>query len=158
MKAIQIIMLCISIALLSGCRTKIQYVPIESKTDTRDSIIYRDSVIERTIVHERDSTVTKDSTVIIMDDKGNIIRTELYREKERFRELNSDYRLLQARYDSLYQSKQTEIQIPYPVEKELSRWERLKIEFGGWAIGLISGLIVIGIGYIVKWLLRMRKK
>lgn len=158
MKAIQIILLCISIVVLSGCRTKIQYVPVESKKETRDSVIYRDSVVEREIVSERDSTVIKDSTVIIMDDKGNIIRTELYREKERFRELNSDYRLLQARYDSLYQSKQTEIQIPYPVEKELSRWERLKIEFGGWAIGLISGLIVIGIGYIVKWLLRMRKK
>lgn len=146
------------VCILSGCRTKIQYVPVESKKETRDSVIYRDSVVEREIVSERDSTVIKDSTVIIMDDKGNIIRTELYREKERFRELNSDYRLLQARYDSLYQSKQTEIQIPYPVEKELSRWERLKIEFGGWAIGLISGLIVIGIGYIVKWLLRMRKK
>lgn len=117
MKVIQIIMLCIGIALLSGCRTKIQYVPVESKTETRDSVIYRDSVIERTIVHERDSTVTKDSTVIIMDDKGNIIRTELYREKERFRELNSDYKLLQAKYDSLYRSKQTEIQVPYPVEK-----------------------------------------
>lgn len=151
MRAIQIIMLCISIALLSGCRTKIQYVPIESKTDTRDSIIYRDSVIERTIVHERDSTVTKDSTVIIMDDKGNIIRTELYREKERFRELNSDYRLLQAKYDSLYQSKQTEIQVPYPVDKLV---EVNKLHW------YQKALIWIGVGTLVVlmiWLIKRKK-
>lgn len=144
-----IIIMLVTLLLLSGCRTKIQYIPVESKTNTSDSIIYRDSVIERTIVHERDSTVTKDSTVIIMDDKGNIIRTELYREKERFRELNSDYRLLQSKYDSLYQSKKTEIQLPYPVEKKLTRWESIKIKVGGWAIAALSGLMLIGIGYLV---------
>lgn len=152
-----IILIPIALLLLTGCRTKIQYVPVESKTDTRDSIVYRDSVTEITIVHERDSTVTKDSTVIIMDDKGNIIRTELYREKERFRELNSDYRQLQAKYDSLYRSKQTEIQVPYPVEKELSRWEKIKIEVGGWAIGVLSWLALLGVGYAVWWFIRQKE-
>lgn len=137
--------------ILSGCRTKIQYIPVESKTETRDSIIYRDSVTERTIVHERDSTVTKDSTVIIMDDKGNIIRTELYREKERFRELNSDYRLLQARYDSLYQSRQTEIQIPYPVEKiiEVNKlyWHQETLMWIG-----VGALVILMI-----WLIKRKK-
>lgn len=151
-----IVIVSIAMLLLSGCRTKIQYVPVESKTETRDSFVYRDSVVEREVVSERDSIVIKDSTVIIMDDKGNIIRTELYREKERFRELNSDYRLLQARYDSLYRSKQTEIQVPYPVEKELSRWEKTKIKVGGWAIGVLSGLALFGIGYAVWWLIRRR--
>lgn len=140
-----------------GCRTKLPYIPVESKTDTRDSIIYRDSVVEREVISKRDSTVIKDSTVIIMDDKGNIIRTELYREKERFRELNSDYRLLQARYDSLYRSKQTEIEIPYPVEKELSRWQQFKMDIGGWAIGVLSGLALLGIGYAVWWLIRRKR-
>lgn len=143
---------------LSGCRARVQYVPVESKSETRDSVVVRDSVIEKTIINRKDSISIKDSTVIVLDDKGNLIRTELYREKDRYRELDVDYRLLQARYDSLLNVKQVTTQVPYPVERELSRWERMKIEVGGWAIGLLSGCLVIGIGYIVRWLLRKRKK
>lgn len=156
-KNIVCIICLLSVLLFASCRTRIQYVPVESKKESRDFIIYRDSVIEREVVNERDSTIIKDSTVIIMDDKGNVIRTELYREKERFRELNSDYRLLQSRYDSLYRSRHTEIQVPYPVEKELSRWESIKIEVGGWAIGVLSGLTLLGIGYAVIWLIKRKK-
>lgn len=43
------------------------------------------------------------------------------------------------------------VEVPIPVEKELSKWESIKIEAGGWAIGLLSGLAVIGIGYVVRW-------
>lgn len=49
------------------------------------------------------------------------------------------------------------VEVPIPVEKELSRWEKIKIEAGGWAIGLLSGLAVIGIGYVVRWLLQKRR-
>jgi hypothetical protein len=49
------------------------------------------------------------------------------------------------------------VEVPVFVEKELSRWEKIKIEVGGWAIGLLSGLAVIGIGYVVRWLLQKRR-
>ena len=49
------------------------------------------------------------------------------------------------------------VEVPIPVEKELSKWESIKIEVGGWAIGLLSGAILIGIGYVVVWLIRRRK-
>lgn len=142
---------------LIGCRTRMQYVPIESKTETRDSIIARDSIVIKEKVFTRDSTVTKDSTVIILDDKGNVIRTELYREKERYRELNSDYRLLQAKYDSLQSLKNKVIEIPYPVEKELTRWQQTKMDVGGWAMGVLSGIVILGIGYFIVGLIRRRK-
>lgn len=142
---------------LSGCRARVQYVPVESESETIDSVVIRDSVVERTFINRKDSTYIKDSTVIVLDDKGNVIRTELYRERDRFRELNSDYRLLQARCDSLLNVKQVTTQVPYPVERELSRWERTKIEVGGWAIGLLSGCLIIGIGYLVRWLIRRKK-
>ena len=143
--------------LFTGCRSRIQYVPIESNIATRDSVITRDSVVIREQISTRDSTVIKDSTVIVVDDKGNVIRTELYRERERYRELNSDYLLLQAKYDSLLNEKQKEIQVPYPVERELSRWEQCKMDVGGWAIGLLSGVILIGLGYIIIWLVRRNR-
>lgn len=64
--------------------------------------------------------------------------------------------------DTLYlPSKETyvdrKVEVPIPVEKELSRWESFKIEVGGWAIGLLSGLVVIGIGYVVRWLARKKR-
>lgn len=143
--------------LLLGCRSRIQYVPVESKTEARDSVITRDSIVIKEKVVTRDSTVTKDSTVIILDDKGNVIRTELYREKERYRELNSDYRLLQAKYDSLQSLRNKVIEIPYPVEKQLTWWQRTKMDVGGWAIGVLSGVIILGVGYVVRWVVRKRK-
>lgn len=43
----------------------------------------------------------------------------------------------------------TEIKVPYPVEKNLSKWEKIKMDVGGWAIGVLSGLVLLGIGYAV---------
>lgn len=131
--------------LFTGCRSRVQYVPIESKAETSDSVIIRDS------------TVTRDSTVIVLDDKGNVIRTELYREKEQFRELNSDHILLQAKYDSLLNAKQKVVQVSYPVERELTNWEEAKMNVGGWAIGVFSGILLLGIGYVVVWLIKKRR-
>nr|UWG87968.1 MAG: hypothetical protein [Bacteriophage sp.] len=38
--------------------------------------------------------------------------------------------------------KTDSVQIPYPVEKALNRWQKAKIELGGWAFG---GLICIAL-------------
>ena len=38
--------------------------------------------------------------------------------------------------------KTDSVQIPYPVEKALTRWQKAKIELGGWAFG---GLICIAL-------------
>jgi hypothetical protein bacD2_02365 len=45
--------------------------------------------------------------------------------------------------------KTDSVQVPYPVEKELNRWQKIKIELGGWAFGgmLIGLLIVIWLVY-----------
>lgn len=157
MKTITFYFIVCFLILFTGCRSRIQYVPIESNTVTRDSVVTRDSTIFREKIAIRDSTVTRDSTVIVLDDKGNVIRTELYRERERFRELNSDHILLQARYDSLLNAKQKEVQVPYPVERELTNWEEAKMNVGGWAIGLLSGIALFGVGYIIIWLVRRNR-
>lgn len=159
MRRLFIYIVCILLFLsFIGCRTRIQYIPVESKTELRDSVITRDSIVIKEKVFTRDSTVTKDSTVIILDDKGNVIRTELYREKERYRELNSDYRLLQAKYDSLQSLKNKVIEIPYPVEKELTRWQKTKMDVGGWAMGVLSGITILGVAYVIIWLLKRKKR
>ena len=39
-----------------------------------------------------------------------------------------------------------EVKVPYPVDKELTRWQQMKLELGGWAFGIIitAALIIVG--------------
>jgi hypothetical protein len=47
--------------------------------------------------------------------------------------------------DTLYVTKTDSVQVPYPVEKQLTWWQQFQIDVGGWAIGIaiISAIIVI---------------
>ncbi|MDB9116745.1 hypothetical protein PN597_15635 [Parabacteroides merdae] len=142
---------------LVGCRTQTVYVPVESQSEQRDSTIVRDSVDIKEKVSYRDSTVIKDSTVIVMDAQGNVTRMELYRERNRYRELYQEKSELQAKYDSLLSVKNKEIQVPYPVEKKLTRWQQIKMDAGGYAISLLAVAGIIGLSYCVRWLIRQKR-
>lgn len=48
-----------------------------------------------------------------------------------------------------------EEKVPYPVEKELTRWQRIKLELGGWAFGIIITAALIIVGWLVY---KIRKK
>lgn len=142
---------------LVGCRTQTVYVPVESQSEQRDSTIVRDSVAIKEKVSYRDSTVIKDSTVIVMDAQGNVTRMELYRERNRYRELYQEKSELQAKYDSLLSVKNKEIQVPYPIEKKLTRWQQIKMDAGGYAISLLAVAGIIGLSYCVRWLIRQKR-
>lgn len=115
----------ITIFLIAGiwfvsCRS-IEYVPVETvrtKTEYRDHWL-RDSI------HVRDS--------VFMFAKGDTIF------RERFHAVYKD-RLVK---DTTYINKTDTIRIPYPVDRQLSRWESIKMELGGWAFGVLIMVIVI---------------
>lgn len=105
---------------LVSCRS-IEYVPVETvrtKTEYRDHWL-RDSI------HVRDS--------VFMFAKGDTIF------RERFHAVYKD-RLVK---DTTYINKTDTIRIPYPVDRQLSRWESIKMELGGWAFGVLIMVIVI---------------
>lgn len=105
---------------LVSCRS-IEYVPVETirtKTEYRDHWL-RDSI------HVRDS--------VFMFAKGDTIF------RERFHAVYKD-RLMK---DTTYINKTDTIRIPYPVDRQLSRWESIKMELGGWAFGVLIMVIVI---------------
>lgn len=105
---------------LVSCRS-IEYVPVETvrtKTEYRDHWL-RDSI------HVRDS--------VFMFTKGDTIF------RERFHAVYKD-RLVK---DTTYINKTDTIRIPYPVDRQLSRWESIKMELGGWAFGVLIMVIVI---------------
>ena len=138
----------------ASCRS-VKYVPVETKVLLKDSVVTRDSLVIKEKTVQKDSIIYKDSTVLIVDEEGNVIRTELYRYRDSYKELSRDYSSLQAKYDSLLSIKQKEVQIPYPVEKELTRWQSFKVELGGWAFGIIISFALIIVGWLVY---RLRRK
>lgn len=46
--------------------------------------------------------------------------------------------------------KTKEVQVPYPVEKKLSKWEQLKIDLGGWIVGFIILSIIVFCVYLAR--------
>ena len=112
--------------LLCGCRS-VKYVPVETVvTDTtyinkvhRDSIYQRDSIY----VHDRGDTVT------------------IYRDRYLFVD--------KAVHDTLYINRTDSIRVPYPVEKELTRWERFRLDVGGYAIFTVIVVVLIVVGCLI---------
>lgn len=42
------------------------------------------------------------------------------------------------------------IPVPYPVEKQLTKWERWKMDLGGWAMGVAAVLVILVILKVTK--------
>ena len=114
-----------------SCRTT-EYVPVEIvKTDTT----YINKV-------QRDSIYQLDSIYIL--DRGDtiLITKTKYLYKDRIV------------HDTVYKSKIDSIQVPYPVERKLTKWEQLRLDIGGWAM---SGFIVMIIFLILYTYVRSGK-
>lgn len=146
---------------LSGCRTKIQPVAIENRTDS----IYIDKLVPYPMPADSASIRAlmecdeNGKVVLRWLDMANTKNVELMFALDSLGNVIANMRIPR---DTLYlPSKEIyvdrRVEVPVPVEKELSKWESIKIEVGGWAIGLLSGAILIGIGYVVVWLIRRRK-
>ncbi len=107
------LLVCVAFA-LSGCARRV-YVPVETvRTEVREDVrreIARDSVVVREGVVERGDTVL------------------VWREKlrERVREM----------HDTVRVELRDTVPVPYEVEARLGRWERVKMEVGGWALGIV---------------------
>ena len=125
----------IVISLLCGCKT-VRYVPVETvRTDsvyvdrfTRDSVYLRDSVyVNRWVAGDTvfvDKVVTK------------------YKYKDRWR------------YDTVAVTRVDSVQVPYPVEKELSWWEETRMH----SFPILVAIVAV-LAFIIAWLVKkLRKK
>lgn len=129
MRALIYSIILLTLAICSSCRTK--YVPVES---VRTEIEYRDR-------WQRDSIHVHDSVVI--QSKGDTIF------RDRWHTLYKD-RLLR---DTTYIYRTDSIQVPYPIERELTWWQSMKQETGGIAIG-----VIIALCFIILFLMKKNRK
>ena len=79
-------MLILLVSAVCSC-SRVQYVPLPSFSQVKDSVNLIDSVSMRYKEVKVDSVRIKDSTVIVQDKDGNIIMEKYYRETERYRSL-----------------------------------------------------------------------
>ena len=125
--AIIIAMVCV------GCKS-VEYVEVETiRLDTLhhyelqyDSIVRIDSIYEREYV------------------KGDTI----YKEKEVHRYRNTH----KAKVDTVRETKVEYVEKPIEVEKELTAWQKFKINAGEWMLGGIVALLAIfAFLWVAKW-------
>ena len=114
---------------LCGCRTK--YVPIES-------VRYDSVMIEKLM---RDSVFVRDS--VYLKETGDTI----YKYKDRF------VYVYKNRVDTFFAEKIREIEVPVPVERKLTWWERVKLKYAEWVIGALALVYALR-----QWLARKVRK
>ena len=162
-------LLALTALCLTSCSHRV-YVPVQSiRTDTiymskKDSVHIKDSLITRQVITVRDSIAIHDSVVIVKDEQGNVKERLIVRYRDHWHATQDNLTLLRLidRYkainDSLLATMREHIEVPKVVERELSRWEKIKMDVGGWAIGAMSTFLLAIIGYIVVWLLKKYRR
>lgn len=154
--------------LIVGCKS-VRYVPLETvRTEYREAdttAIYNSilRLFESRMQRESrsDSLIDREKETVVINEHGDTTRHDkeriVYRATAREKELETENKTLRDSISSLKTRLETEktdsVAVPYPVERELSKWEKTKMDFGGVAIGgLIAGICVA-----VAWLAMRRK-
>lgn len=129
----------------SGCSPRYVTVPeyhYESH-HTHDTISKVDSVWRErnTVIREADSTMLADLGIRLKQGERAILvlRNELERAMSQQRE---------AVHDTI--EHVDSVRVPYPVEKQLTRWQSLKMEAGGIAFALLIIIVIVFVVCMVK--------
>lgn len=115
------------VAALCGC-SQTRYVPVETvRTE------YRDRDVERLVtdtVRDTRFVWVKGDTVVDVREKERVRRVEIH--------------------DTCFIERTDSVQVPYPVERGLSRWERTKIDYGGMAIVALAVVVIAAVAWLGK--------
>lgn len=126
MRSILLLILLIT----ASCSTYHQ--PME--TVVRDSLYITQRMIDRVLI--RDSVFERQ------------VHDTIYRYRER-----ETVRYLSLR-DTLYIERGDSVTVPYPVERELTKWEAARMRMGD----ILLIIVNIGLIYVVIWLIKRRRK
>lgn len=145
--------ICVILISLCSCKS-IQYVPVETvihdsiqvarvefvKDTTNESTVVRDS--SWMSIHVADSTELANIGIQLDGvTKAFVIERNKVRELEN--KLSSAKEKVVVKDSIVYKDK--EVQVPYPVEKKLSAYQQLKMDYGGWALFIV----MISLVYVI---------
>ncbi len=115
----RIIVLILLAIMLYGCKS-IQYVPVE--TIKRDTTYI--SQIKIDSIYHRDS--------IYVERKGDTVYLSKYKYLYKYIE----------KHDTLWREKVDTVRVAYPVEAQLTKWQKIKINIGEYLITAIALVII----------------
>lgn len=151
MKCIYCIILIIA---LWSCRS-VKYVPVES---TADSI-----VVEKLVEVQLPPDSATIRALLECDENGKVILSwlDIANSKNAQAQLTIDslgnlLAKMKTQPDTIYKpSKEVtvtkEVKVPYPVEKELTRWQQFRLDIGGWAIVILCITILFFVIRFIKF-------
>lgn len=122
-----IIIPCIMLSLLAGCKF-VQYVPVET---VRTDSVYVDR-LQRDSIYQRDSVYINRWTAGDTVYQDKIVYKYIYRDK--------------VKYDTVAILRSDSVRVPYPIERKHTKWEQIRLDVGGWAIGIVIITILIVVG------------
>lgn len=132
-----LMLLSMAALMLSGGCTRKVYVPTEH-------IVYSTDTVYEAVLRV-DSVIQRDSVAVVQ--KGDTVLITRYRDRYRVKE----------RTDTVYKAKTDSVRVrePYPVERELTKWEQTKMDFGGMAIG---GLCAVAVLAVAVWIIKRNRR
>ena len=143
---------------ICSCRS-VKYVPVESSVDS--------IVVEKLVEVQLPPDSATIRALLECDENGKVVLSwlDIANSKNAQAQLAIDslgnlLAKMRTQPDTVYlPSKEVtvtkEVKVPYPVEKELTRWQKMKLELGGWAFGIIIAFALIIVGWLIY---RSRKK
>ena len=146
MKTLSILLVLSWLLCLMGCRT-VKFVPVpeyHTLYKTRVDTVQRwDSVrdVQWMTVREVDSAQLAALGIQI---KG--LKNALLIERNKLLQKMSNEKT--HKIDTVMQ--RDSIRVPYPVEKPLTKWQRWKMDMGGWAMGVAAVLVILVIIKVTK--------
>ncbi len=152
-------LLCMMVSLLAGCGAKkpavLTRTDSERVTKVANDTVYRNRIVLRYVERAKtDKTVSRDSTSTTVDEEGNVKKTDNWHWRDRYVEnslntlMKDSLEMYKAKVDSLANIGRKNNDVPVPVERKLSWWER-NIEKP-----IASCIAVIIIGAVVLLTLR----
>lgn len=143
---------------ICSCRS-VKYIPVESSADS--------VVIEKLVEVQLPPDSSTIRALLECDENGRVVLSwlDIANSRNAQAQLTIDslgnlLAKMRTQQDTIYlPSKEVtvtkEVKVPYPVKKELTRWQQMKLELGGWAFGIIIAFALIIVGWLVY---RSRKK
>lgn len=122
-----IIIPCLMLSLLAGCKS-VQYVPVET---VRTDSVYVDR-FQRDSIYQRDSVYINRWTAGDTVYQDKIVYKYIYRDK--------------VKYDTVAILRSDSVRVPYSIERKHTKWEQIRLDVGGWAIGIVIITILIVVG------------
>lgn len=137
------------IFLLCSCSTT-RYVPVENvRTEYKDRVVtvhdtLRGSVRTFNNVYRHDSMTVMMRGDTVFVDRWHTLRLIKWEKATHMSNTVTGDSALSVRVDS--------VRVPYPVERKLTKWERVKMDFGTAAIVIAALAIMAGIVFAVWWI------